>query len=109
MDAIHTRNVIFNNRIDDFKLKVVGFTNAVSDLSNVVTNSLNGLLVSSDCRPIVDNLRFTYNMFCINTMYDIVRIGYCAVIVSVFSFLGMVFTYIFSIWFDDVEKNHKMF
>ena len=102
-------NIIFNNNISDFKDKVYSFQNSVSDLSNVVTNSLNGLLVSSDCRAIVDSLKFTYNTFCINTMYDIVRIGYCSIFISVFSLLAIIFGYIFTLWFGDVEKNNKMF
>ncbi len=74
----------------------------MSELNNVVSNSLDGLMVSADCRYIVDTLKFTYNMFCVNVMYDVVKIGWCAVIVAVFSAVGMVVSYIFSCWFADV-------
>ena len=92
-----------------FKGKVKGFEYTVSDLNNVVSNSLDGLMVSADCRYIVDTLKFTYNMLCVNVMYDIVRIGQCAIVVAVFSAIGMIFSYIFACWFTDVERNNKWF
>lgn len=101
--------MIFNNNITNFKSKVQGFQGAASDLNNVVSNPLNGLLVTSDCGYIVDSLKFTYNSFCVNMMNDIVRIGWSAVAVAVCSIFGMIFSYIFSVWFSDVEKNNKWF
>jgi hypothetical protein len=64
-----------------------------------VSNSIDGLLVSNDCRNIVDNFRFTYNMFCINTMYNIIRIGWCALFLAIFTIIGMVAGYMFSLYF----------
>lgn len=66
-------------------------------------------MVSSDCRYIVDALKFTYNMVCINVMYSVVKIGWCAVIVAVFSALGMILSYIFACWFTDVERDNRWF
>ncbi len=71
-------------------------------MNNVVSNSLDGLMVSSDCRYIVDTLKFTYNSLCINVMYDIIKIGWCAIVVCIFSAVGMVLSYIFASWFADV-------
>ena len=86
-----------------------GFEASASELNNVVSNPIDGLLVTSDCGYIVDSLKFTYNAFCVNMMYDVVRIGWCAVAVAVCSVLGMISSYIFSLWFGDVEKNNKWF
>lgn len=66
-------------------------------------------MVSSDCRYIVNTMRFTYNMFCINVMYDVVKIGWCAIVVAVLSAIGMVFLYVYAGWFADVERHEKWF
>ncbi len=81
----------------------------MTDLNDVVSNSLDGLLVTADCRYIVDTLKFSYNSICINVMHDIVKIGWCTLVVAVFSAIGMVVSYIFACWFTDVDRNPKWF
>jgi phage shock protein PspC (stress-responsive transcriptional regulator) len=42
-------------------------------------------------------------------MHEVIRIGWCAVIVCGFCLVAMVFAYFFASWFEDVEKNSKWF
>jgi hypothetical protein len=42
-------------------------------------------------------------------MHDIVKIGWCTLVVAVFSAIGMVVSYIFACWFTDVDRNPKWF
>lgn len=49
------------------------------------------------------------NILCVNLMYDIVRVGWCAVVVAVLSLCAMVVTYLFGVWFGNVEKNNLLF
>ena len=109
LQDILTKNVAFNNKLEDFKGRVEGFEYTVTDLNDVVSNSLDGLLVTADCRYIVDTLKFSYNSICINVMHDIVKIGWCTLVVAVFSAIGMVVSYIFACWFTDVDRNPKWF
>lgn len=42
-------------------------------------------------------------------MYDVIKIGWCSIVVAVFSAIGMIVSYIFACWFTDVERNNKWF
>jgi hypothetical protein len=99
LSNLYIKNTNFNINITNFKTTVQTFQSQVSELNNVVTNSLDGLLVSSDCRAIADTLRFTYNVFCVNSMYLIVKIGWHCIIVGVLAFFGLILTYYFADWF----------
>jgi hypothetical protein len=109
LNSLYAKNILFNNNITHFNDRIAAFEASASDLNNVVSNTIDGLLVTADCRYIVDSLKFTYNMFCVNVMYDVTRIGWCAVIVAVLSILAMIVTFLFSVWFGDVQRNNKWF
>ena len=47
-------------------------------------------------------------MFCVNVMYDVVRLGYCAVILLAFSIIGVISGYGFTLIFGEVEKSKRM-
>jgi hypothetical protein len=63
----------------------------------LVTNPINGLLVSADCRPLADKLRFTYNMFCVNFMGEIVKLCVCTLLLLALMFGGMIAGSIFGV------------
>lgn len=47
-------------------------------------------------------------MFCVNTMYNFIKIGWTGIILSIFSLLSMIFGYIFTQIFADLQKNKKI-
>ena len=47
----------------------------MATLNNLVTNQINGLTISSDCKYIGDSFRFFYNMYCVNFVNRSVKIG----------------------------------
>ena len=54
--------------MSSFKTRVDQFYEAVATLNNLITNELNGLLVSANCQTLGDQLKVTYNVFCVNFM-----------------------------------------
>lgn len=65
----------YNANITAFTAKLNNFFSAVSALNNLVTNQLNGLTISSDCRVMADSVRFFRNMVCRNFLLRSVKIG----------------------------------
>lgn len=61
----------------------------ITSLNNLVTNQNSGLLVSSDCRPVGDEMRFLYNSFCYNFMGMVVQLGLCMLILLGVMVVGM--------------------
>lgn len=66
-------------------------TQSIKDLSNFVTNEIDGLLVSSQCEPIGDYLRFIQNSFCVNAIGHTVDLGICMMLLLAL-LIGGVFT-----------------
>lgn len=81
-----SQNTNFNTMLGNFKNRVDQFYQAVSTLNNLITNPLNGLIVSSNCHSLADKMRFTYNVFCVNFMAQIVKLVLCSL-----SLLGLLF------------------
>jgi len=59
----------------NFVSNVNTFFSTVAALNNVVTNEINGLSVSANCKAIADSFRFFYNMYCVNYVNRSVKIG----------------------------------
>lgn len=69
-----------------FNTRVTQFYSAVNTLNNLITNTLNGLLVSSNCQSVSGKLRFTYNVLCVNFMGQVVKLCLCCLLL-----LGLMF------------------
>lgn len=78
LSSLLTLNNNFNSQLSDFSNRVTQFYSSVSTLNNLITNSLSGLIVSSNCNSIGDDMRFTYNVFCIKFMAQIVKLVFCS-------------------------------
>jgi hypothetical protein len=83
----------FNVTLDAFRSSLSSFssTQTIVDLNNLVTNQIDGLLISSNCSPIGDRMRFIYNAFCLNAMGSVVQLGIC-MLVLLCLLVGGVFT-----------------
>ena len=68
-------NAAYTSNMSTFNSEVNTFFSSVATLNNLVTNQINGLTISSDCRVIADSFRFFYNMYCVNLMNRSVKIG----------------------------------
>ena len=65
----------YSSNMTDFTTKTSTFFSSASALNNLVTNQLNGLVISSNCTIIANSLRFFYNMYCINFLYRSIKVG----------------------------------
>jgi len=77
LGAILGENTAYNTNLSSFTAQLNTFSSSVAGLSNVVTNQINGLTISSNCTIIANSLRFFYNMYCVNFLNRTVRIGSC--------------------------------
>ena len=68
LTSIYTRNTDYNNVLASYRTRVDQFYGSVATLNDLVTNEINGLLVTSDCRALANSIKFTYNSFCVNFM-----------------------------------------
>ena len=68
-------NAAYTTNMSTFNGEVNTFFSTVSALNNLVTNQINGLTISSDCRVIADSFRFFYNMYCVNYVNRSIKIG----------------------------------
>lgn len=89
--SLQSSHFNFNALLSAFRSNLTSFstTQTIIDLSNFVTNKIDGLLVSSDCTPIADRMRFVYNSFCINSMGSAVQLGICMALLLCFMIGGM--------------------
>lgn len=90
LNSLYTQNINFNTNINSYRSRVDQFYAAVSTLSNLVTNPLNGLLVSSNCHSLADEMRFTYNVFCVNFMAQIVKLAVCSLVLMIVMLAGVI-------------------
>jgi len=90
LSSLYTQNTNFNTRLNTFKETVTRFYSAVSTLNNLITNSINGLIKTSNCKSIGDKMRFTYNVFCVNFMSQIVKVGLCTCLLMVLMFAAII-------------------
>lgn len=77
-------------------------------MNNLVTNENSGLLVSSDCRPIGDEMRFFYNTFCINFMGQVVQLGICVLVLMSLMIGGLFTACIFAQRIATVKRLHSI-
>ena len=100
----------FNATFAAFKSNLTSFssTQTIRDLSNFVTNKIDGLLVSSDCSPIADRMRFVYNTFCVNAMGQAVQLGICMILLLCFMIGGVFTGCIFAQRAATIKRLHKV-
>jgi hypothetical protein len=108
LTALVTSNTNFNSQLTSFGSRVNQFYGAVSTLNNLITNSLNGLIVSSNCHSLGDKLRFTYNVYCVNFMAQIVKLTLCSLLMLIFMFGGVVAGSRFGMMYAEVEKIKRV-
>jgi hypothetical protein len=65
----------YNTNMTTFGSNVNTFFSSVATISNLVTNQINGLTISSNCTAIADGFRFFQNMYCVNFINRSVKIG----------------------------------
>ena len=108
LTSIYTRNTDYNNVLASYRTRVDQFYGSVATLNDLVTNEINGLLVTSDCRALANSIKFTYNSFCVNFMGQIVKIGICSLILLIGSMGGMLTGVIFAVRYANVEKLKRI-
>lgn len=89
LTSLLTSNNNFNTQLATFNTRVNQFYSAVSTLNNLVTNPLTGLVATSNCKTISDKMKFTYNVFCVNFMGQVVKLALCCLILLVLMFGGV--------------------
>jgi hypothetical protein len=108
VNAILTLNNNFNSLLNGFRSRVDQFYSSVSTLNNLVTNEIDGLLVTSDCRIIKDNLMFTYNSFCINFMDRMVGLGISSVLLILLMIGGLITANVFAVRVARMERDKRI-
>jgi hypothetical protein len=108
LSALLTQNNNFNTMLMSFKTRVTQFYSSVSTLNNLITNPLSGLIVSSNCNTVADKLRFSYNVFCVNFMGQIVKLCLCCIILLIIMFGGIVAGSRFGMIYAEVEKTKRI-
>ena len=61
----------------NFRSRIDQLYSSVSNLNNLITNEVDGLLVTSDCTILRDDLKVVYNVFCVNFMSNIASMALC--------------------------------
>ena len=64
LSVLLTQNNDFNTKLTTFTTDVNTFVSSTTTLNTLVTNAINGLDASSDCRTVGDHLRVINNVFC---------------------------------------------
>lgn len=90
LTSLYTSNTNFNSQLNNFASRVSQFEAAVSTLNNLITNSLNGLSVTSNCKTLADKLRFVDNVYCVNLMAQIVKLTLCSLLMLGLMLLGVI-------------------
>lgn len=75
LDALLTSNNNFNTKLATYTTDVSSFVTNTQTLNTLVTNAVNGLDASGDCRTLANHLRFVNNVFCKNFLYTSVQFG----------------------------------
>ena len=89
LNALLTTNNNFNTQLTAFDSRVNQFYGAVSTLNNLITNTLDGLVVTSNCNSLADKLRFVHNVYCVNFMAQVVKLALCSLLLLVFMLVGV--------------------
>jgi hypothetical protein len=81
---------------------------AASILNNLVTNSISGLNHTSNCQPIADGMRYFYNAFCINFLYQSVQLGICCLVLMALMIAGILTGSVFGVRYGRIEVERKL-
>lgn len=88
--------------MSSFRSRVDQFYQSVATLNNIISNQLNGLLVTSNCKIIGQDLQAIYNIFCINFMVQIVTIGICTIVMLLIILAAMFTGVIFGVRYANI-------
>lgn len=69
---------------------------------------MNGLLVTSDCRVLGKSTQAIYNIFCVNFMLQIVKIGICTILMLVTMMAAMCMGAIFGTRYANVTMLRRV-
>lgn len=108
LSALLTTNVNFNSQMALFDSRVTQFYGAVSTLNNLITNSLDGLVTTSNCHSLADKLRFVHNVYCVNFMAQIVKLALCSVLLLFLMLVGVLAGSRFGMMYAEVEKVKRV-
>lgn len=108
LSALLTSNNNFNTMLGTFNTRITQFYSAVSTLNNLITNPLNGLIVSSNCNSVAGKLRFSYNVFCVNFMGQIVKLCLCCIILLILMLGGILAGSRFGMIYAETEKLKRI-
>jgi hypothetical protein len=108
LTALLTSNTDFNNQLANFDSRVTQFYGTVSTLNNLITNSLDGLVATSNCHSLADKLRFVYNVYCLNFMAQVTKLALSAVLMLVLMAVGVVAGSRFGMMYAEREKVQRV-
>lgn len=90
LNSLLANNTNFNVQLSSFNSRVIQFYGVVSTLNNLITNSMSGLAVTSNCNSLADKMRLVYNVYCINFQAQIIRIAVCSMVMLCLMFMGII-------------------
>jgi len=108
LSALLIDNTNFNSQMALFDSRVTQFYGAVSTLNNLITNSLDGLVVTSNCHSLADKLRFVHNVYCVNFMAQICKLALCSVLLLILMLLGVIAGSRFGMMYAELEKVKRI-
>jgi hypothetical protein len=108
LTSLYTSNINFNTQLNNFASRVSQFEAAVSTLNNLITNSLNGLTVTSNCKTLADKLRFVNNVYCVNLMAQIVKLTLCSLLMLGLMLCGVIVGSRFGMMYAEMEKLKRV-
>jgi hypothetical protein len=107
LSVLLQNNTDFNTNLSLFNVRLSQFYGSVNTLNNLITNSLDGLVVTANCQSLADKLRFTYNVYCINFMAQVTKLALCSILMLVLMLVGMVAGCRFGMMYTEVEKAKR--
>ena len=90
LTSLLTLNTNFNSQLTAFDGRVTQFYGAVSTLNDLITNTIDGLVVTSNCNSLADKLRFVHNVYCVNFMAQVTRLALCSLLLLFFMFFAVI-------------------
>ena len=110
LSNLNNSHISFNAQLSGFRSNLTSFssTQTIVDLNNFVTNQIDGLLVSSNCSPIGDRLKFIYNAFCVNAMGSTVQLGICMKVLLCIMIGGIFTSCVFAQRTATIKRLHQI-
>jgi hypothetical protein len=103
LNDLYTANTNYNSLMTNYRSKVYQFNQAVGTLNNIVANQDTGLLVTSNCAALGKSAKAGYNIFCVNFMYQVVKVGICTILMLITMMAAMCLGSIFGVRFANIE------